>query len=279
MSKKSALKKLLAVSGTIVVGAAATLSYMLWEYRAVKTTPLRLFDEKLNGMKAVYAADFQFDLSWEEESMQRDAFQAAINAIQKEKPDIILLGGDYIAYPANASSAIGFLKQLSAPLGVYGVFGNHDTKARDTLKKELAGVISFLENESVYIPYNGKTLALHGVEDLWWGESSIEGFERQGADFSILLTHNPDFFGNLREHERALFDLTLAGHTHAGQITFFGLCGVQPVLDTVTGHGERYRYGLKNEDSSRIYITSGLGGRVFGMPLRFGARPEIAVIT
>lgn len=273
------LKKILATSCTLAVGAAVTFGYMLWEYRALKTTELSLFEGKLGGLKLVYVADFQFDLTWEERDMQNDAFQSAIDAIQKEKPDIILLGGDYATYPARVSSTIPFLSQLHAPYGVYGVFGNHDTAAKATLKKELLGIITFLENESIVIECNDKTLALHGVEDLWMGDSSVEGFDKQEADYSILLTHNPDFFGNLSPNEHKEFDLTLAGHIHAGQITFLGICGFSPVLDGVTRHGERYRYGLKDEAGSKIYITSGLGGRVIGMPLRLGARPEIVVIT
>lgn len=68
-------------------------------------------------------------------------------------------------------------------------------------------------------------------------------------------------------------DLILCGHTHKGQITFFGLYA--PILPSK--YGQKYRYGLMEKNNAKIYITSGIG--TITPPIRFFARPEIVLIT
>ena len=73
------------------------------------------------------------------------------------------------------------------------------------------------------------------------------------------------------QKERA--DMTLAGHTHGGQITLFGL-----ILWAEIKHPWKYGYGLKEYDGHKIYTTSGVGGGAFEMFIRFFAQPEIVVL-
>lgn len=94
-------------------------------------------------------------------------------------------------------------------------------------------------------------------------------------DFVIFLSHNPDYFEEMASSEKKA-DITLSGHIHAGQASFFGL--FSPFTGSVTRYGEKYRYGMKNFDNHKIYITSGLGGSVFGQYVRFFAQPEIVIV-
>lgn len=249
--------------------------YMRWEYQNIKVTYLPLNHE---GIKIVYAADFQYDMkSGRPESLREKTFQKAIDMIMEQGADVILLGGDYTTYSSNWEAAVPFLQQLDAPMGVFAVFGNHDSRVRSKLVQALPN-IRFLENESAEIATESGTIVIYGAADLWTGTLQMPPDEVPEGSCNILLTHNPDYFERLIRYGESPFDLTLAGHLHAGQATVFGIVGIPFVLDTVTDYGEKYRYGEKKYDGNRIYITSGLGGSVFGQPLRFGARPEIVVI-
>lgn len=273
-----ALPRPIKICGVFLLIIIVLFFYSLWEYKNIGVKHLSLPENsKLAGIKIVYASDFQYDTSFQDDAMQHKMFQKAIQLIQDQKADLILLGGDYLTYPVHRWKAAQYLSSLSAPLGVYGVFGNHDARAKDDLLAALDGKITFLENDSALLSFHGATLSIYGTEDLWAGNPKLNKFSKD-ADYSILMTHNPDFIEEMSSEEKARFDLIISGHIHAGQITFFGFAGVPFVLDRVTSYGEKYRYGKKERDGQEIYITSGLGGHVFGIPIRFGARPEIVVM-
>ena len=78
----------------------------------------------------------------------------------------------------------------------------------------------------------------------------------------------------MTKEQKILFDIGLAGHTHGGQITFFGKPLIVPIK-----HKNKYTYGMKNYGGHKFYITSGVGGYVRNMFIRFFARPEIVVFT
>lgn len=270
-------KRLVFAAASLAVTGSLLLGYMHLEYKNIKVTHLALGaqDERLQGLKIVYAVDFQYDM--QNGRVEGATFQKAVENINAQQPDLVLLGGDYVSFSSNRQSVVPYLAQLQAPLGVYGVFGNHDAYSRDFLKKHLSN-IRFLENETVSIPYNGTSLAITGVEDFWTGTPyCTEGLVEEGQ-YGILLTHNPDFFEMMNPLIKSRYALTLAGHIHAGQITFFGIFGVPFVLQAVTDYGEKYRYGEKYYEGNRIYISSGLGGGVENFAVRFGATPEIVVL-
>jgi hypothetical protein len=86
---------------------------------------------------------------------------------------------------------------------------------------------------------------------------------------NLLLSHNPDVFPVAR---RQGFDLTLAGHTHGGQVNFEILDRHINVSRLITP----YTQGLYREEGKSIYVTTGVG--TIGVPVRFGAPPEVALI-
>ena len=90
------------------------------------------------------------------------------------------------------------------------------------------------------------------------------------------MTHNPQYYvQGVPESDISRVDLALSGHTHAGQITLFGLFGISPMS---MKYWIPYRYGMKNVKGGKLYITSGLGGSAFEQYIRFFAQPEIVVI-
>ena len=91
---------------------------------------------------------------------------------------------------------------------------------------------------------------------------------KQNNKNTILLSHTPDIFPKVPNTVM----LTLAGHTHGGQIVF---PGTEPLL-VPSAYGKKYAYGLISENNKSMFISKGLGSSI--LPLRFNCKPEIVVI-
>jgi predicted MPP superfamily phosphohydrolase len=206
-----------------------------------------------------------------------------VGALNALKPDLIVLLGDYvnalsaryttgIVPPALWAAALGRLK---APLGVYAVLGNHDwwsgevPAIREAMNAE---GIRLLENAAVPINWKGGRFWLAGLGDQLafrsrGGADDLQGTMRQvGEDAPVvLLAHEPDIFPQVT----AEVALTLAGHTHGGQV-YIPLIG-RPAVDGP------YAYGHIREEGRHMIVSSGLG--VSHLPVRFLVPPEIATVT
>lgn len=211
--------------------------------------------------------------------------------------DIIVLLGDYsaghrwITKPVAIADAAPVLAELSAPLGVHAILGNHDWWNDKAAQKRGAGPnlyaealeavgISVLSNKAVRV----RDFWLAGLEDqlalvhkpnkqavkrLKRGLDDLPGTLAQvtDADPVILLAHEPDIFAKVPDRVA----LTLSGHTHGGQVRLFGWSPVVP-----SRFGNRYAYGLVREDGRHLVVSGGIGCSI--APLRFGVPPEITVV-
>ena len=194
-----------------------------------------------------------------------------------QSPDLILLGGDYAhERPDFLEQCFAKLSELDAPLGVYAVLGNHDYWNLPFMQKTIreAG-IELLEDNAVWLEEGDDRILLAGVTDAWRTRPSLTGMQQEfvKSGFTVLLSHNPDFYGMMSPKEREQFDLILSGHTHGGQITVFGLYAPVKTASAkfTTGHVE-----LKNARTN-IIISNGIG--TVSLPIRFFARPQIVVVT
>jgi predicted MPP superfamily phosphohydrolase len=196
-----------------------------------------------------------------------------------EKPDLILLAGDYLinniwfGEHVEADPIATELGQLRAPLGVFAVLGNHDwwnngPKVRAAFE---AHGLTVLDDEVRRLHYRGKSFCLLGVRD----ETERLRSAQQELDLALpgmpllVLVHEPDLFPAL--DERAT--LTLAGHTHGGQVDL-------PVLGrriVPSRFGSRYAAGHIVEGGRHLFVTTGVGTSI--VPVRFGVPPEIALLT
>lgn len=220
---------------------------------------------------------------------------AAIDLTMNENPDLVLLLGDYEAHlpfsriPSETEVAARFAR-LSAPLGVFNIFGNHDWRrghqvtdrgTPETLWHRAfdAAGIETLENRHVALNHLGQDIILAGVasqmalsrprkrdfsgfDDL---EAALEGAAKD--TFTILMAHEPDIF----HAAPAQVDLTVSGHTHGGQIRPFGRAFYVP-----SQFGDRYAYGLVQEAARHLVVSGGIG--YSGIPLRWRMPPEITMI-
>ncbi len=198
----------------------------------------------------------------------------AVAKIDKEDVDALLIAGDLIYEPDPKS-----LKDLFAPLQelsipIYAVLGNHDcvgngASIRKRLEKILDGLgVIIITNKAIEL----NNITLLGLGSHWAREDKVELLDNYSKEHNlVVLTHNPDTTLSFKSNHYA--DLTLAGHTHGGQIRIPYLYQkVIPVQGEVAWDRGLYQY--KN---GQVFVTTGLGS--IGLPLRFLIPPTIDILT
>lgn len=192
-------------------------------------------------------------------------------------PDIILLPGDFVYHGLRLGSGPDIadiaaeLGRLQAPLGVYAVLGNHehwDDAVAIGAAIEAAG-IPVLEDRAVYVEAGDLWIA--GVSDLWEAQCDLRAALADVPEDApvLLMSHNPDVFPEVP----ARVALTVAGHTHGGQIV---LPGWGPVM-VPSAFGRRYLNGHVQEGGRHLFVSPGVGTSV--VPARLGVTPEISFIV
>ena len=200
-------------------------------------------------------------------------------AIQGEKPDAIVLLGDYVIQGVVGGTFMApedlakILAGLSAPLGVYGVLGNHDwwfDGSRVTAALRTAGIV-MIDNRALRIERPGGAFWLAGIGDALEGAPDIGGTLAGLSDAApvLLATHNPDLF----PHVPRRVALSLAAHTLGGQVNL-PIIG-RPIVPS--RYGQRYASGHIVEEGRHLFVTTGLGTSI--IPVRFRVTPEIVVLT
>lgn len=187
--------------------------------------------------------------------------------------DILLFGGDFMTRKTNSDldTKMSILGSINAPAGIYGVEGNHDNWGYIKPLMEQYGIIP-LENTGIS-PMSG--IYIGGARDLWSGmanpQQSIENHEPD--DFVLLLAHNPD---TAMDCDMTDIDLVCSGHTHGGQVSFFGLFA--PAIYKVTNYGHLFKGGLvKTVGGTDVLVCKGTGN--FSIVPRVFAPPEVYFIT
>jgi predicted MPP superfamily phosphohydrolase len=210
-----------------------------------------------------------------------------VDAAQALGSDLIVVLGDYFAthhfvtervpHPVWAAE----LARLKARLGVYAILGNHDWWYDIAgVRSALSAVrIPVMENDVVLLDDRGRRFWLAGLGDqlaYWLGPSHFQGVDDlpgtlarvTSDDPVILLAHEPDIFTQVP----ARVALTIAGHTHGGQIRL-------PLIEPVwapSEYGARFAYGHIVEGGRHLIVSGGLG--CSKVPLRLGVPPEIVCI-
>lgn len=196
---------------------------------------------------------------------------AIAERIRDEKPDVIVLAGDFIRGDKTLEEGLAPLSTLAAPYGVVAVPGNHDyaegvDAARIARAMRKAGMAPLINDHVDVGP-----VVIAGLDDLWKGSSDIGEVKRAllaaGGRPVILVSHNPDVLPQVPKD----VTLTLAGHTHGAMVM---VPGIGPVMSS-SRFGQRYRRGIVREDGRTMVVTSGAGG----LAMRIGVPPEIAMVT
>jgi uncharacterized protein len=191
------------------------------------------------------------------------------------KPDVLLLGGDYVTGEASSVSELStVLSQCRPPLGKYAVLGNHDLWTDDDhIQRQLSAAgATVLLNGNCSLPPPFEHVSVCGIDDPWTGRvDAARAFEGAGP-IRIFLTHSPDGLLFLRDEQ---FDVGFAGHTHGGQVAFpngtpvLGACGP---LSRTYGRG---RFDIAGRGT--LIVGRGIGCSNF--PIRLNADPELIICT
>jgi predicted MPP superfamily phosphohydrolase len=197
-----------------------------------------------------------------------------VNKINKLDPDLILLGGDIVdedLAPVIRNNLGDSLKKLNAPLGVFGITGNHEYigGAEEAVEYLEEHGIKMIRDSVIFLEHK---LYIIGREDRdrpnFAGASrkKIEKLmENINTSFPIIMLDHQPF--ELDKKEQLGIDLTLSGHTHHGQIW---------PLNYITSAIYEVSWGYKRKGNTHVYVSSGVGG--WGPPVRIGNRPEILLI-
>ncbi len=204
-----------------------------------------------------------------------DYVQHCVRTANLLDPDLILLGGDYILRDAKyVKPCFEVLAGLKAPLGVFGVLGNHDHwhGLEETKAGFRAAKITELTNTGIWLKRYDDRLRLCGVDDALGGipDANLALGDATEQDASVLISHNPDFAETLSDNRVGLM---LSGHAHGGQVAIPGFAA--PWVPS--SFGTKYLRGRVEAPHTMVYVSRGLG--VMGVPVRFGSRPEINLIT
>jgi uncharacterized protein len=267
------MKRLLIFSSVALISLLIFFLYCYLETRWIKTVELEIqstdIPKSFDGKRIVFISDIHHG-----PYLSIERIKNMVNRINKLHPDIILLGGDYVHHEAKyITPFFDEIKKLKANIGIYGVLGNHDhwEDPELTRKLMLRNGINLCDNQSYWIKIGNDSIKIGGVGDLWEDVQLIDFtiHDTKKNDFCVLLSHNPDYLESLKTDK---VDLTLSGHTHGGQVTFFGTWA--PILPSK--FEQKYRYGLKDFGNMKSYISSGIG--TITPPLRFFCRPEIVLV-
>jgi predicted MPP superfamily phosphohydrolase len=200
--------------------------------------------------------------------------ESVIEKINILVPDLLLLTGDVADRPESLPVLDKFLGRLNAThkvaiLGNWEYWGGVDLR---TLKDVYARHdVKLLINECVQYSVNGLKVPIAGLDDFTAGNPDESKVVAQCGDREsvILMEHSPGYFSTTNQTRTIKAYLSLAGHTHAGQLSIFGY-----PLWTPPGSGS-FVSGWYVTSYGDMYVSRGIGTSV--LPFRLGARPEIAV--
>ncbi|HEX8131212.1 MAG TPA: metallophosphoesterase [Pyrinomonadaceae bacterium] len=256
-----------------LLGVSATTAYAsLFEIHDYELTETEIFLRELpasfENFRIVQVSDVHHSSLVSLAEVRRVAELA-----QGARGDMVVLTGDYTTsrrrYIEPCAEVLG---TLQAPAGVWAVLGNHDhyTDGELTRRALVRHGIGVLDNAHTEITRGTDALQLAGIDDWSWGYAdwarAVGKLDRRRP--VLLLSHEPQVFDL---PEVAGISLILSGHTHGGQVNLPFVGAPARFLDEF-----KYLRGRYERAGMQLYVSRGTG--VVGLPIRFGSRPEIAVL-
>ena len=267
-----------AVASPFVLGAYG----LLWGRLNLQVTkqPIRVakLPRAFHGFRIAQLSDIHVGPFMSEEEIRK-----YVRIANHLRPEMIVLTGDFVTWDASTAPAVvNALSGLKAPLGVFGSLGNHDAwaGAEDLLAELFAQAgVRILRQEHAAIQAGNESFNLMGLDFTNSRSMSVgghlssrklEGVENLMArdTANILLSHNPDSFDRAAQLG---IDLSLAGHTHGGQLALEFISPEIAPSRIVTP----YVAGWFERPGGQLYVNRGIG--TIAAPMRVGAPPEITV--
>jgi predicted MPP superfamily phosphohydrolase len=226
----------------------------------------------LEGLRILQLSDLHLSAYLSVKELAR-----VIDAANEFKPHVSLMTGDLITtWGDPVDDCLAQLKRVRSDTGMLGCLGNHEAYvgAEEYVRKRAADLgIQFLRHRNQQLRFGNGVVNFGGVDYLPFkmrGRYLTDVAELKAAGaLNILLSHNPDVFP---EAAAQGWDVTLAGHTHGGQVTIEIF---EQTLNPARFY-TRYVSGLYQRGDAQCYVTRGIG--TIGIPARVGATPEITCL-
>ncbi len=210
--------------------------------------------------------------------MSRDQLLRVREIAEGLQPDVFVLTGDFAdSHPDQVPDVVAALQKLQGKTATFAILGNHDYYAGvQEVEKGLAEAeLPLLKNAHAVLESGGERLAFVGLDDRWarrWLKNMGPNFTTalQGIPqdaFRVCLSHQPQMWPECLRHG---MQITLAGHTHGGQI------GIPYTQISLARMLTPFVAGLYRRGDHVLYVNRGLG--TVGLPLRIGMTPEITWI-
>ena len=287
LSRRFFLKVGLGIVGVAALGVGKGYTNTLSSQIEVERVPIKLknLPEAFRGFKIAQLSDLHSSPLVDKEHLDH-----AVDLALAEKPDLIVLTGDFIGHtlrtpsnhihefdPQYLDNLVAAMGRAKAPFGTYAVLGNHDFWSGPEVTKRIhhdfenrAG-IPVLRNQHVKLSKEEQSIQLLGIDDYWHSWNLRKAMRKvPKKSIKILLSHNPDINWKIKPSHK--IDLVLSGHTHGGQVAF-------PFVGAPFSPTRNHRYlrGLVRDGDRQTYITRGVGHLV--VPIRFNCPPEVTLIT
>jgi len=274
LSRRRALQ---AAGGVLMASPLAAIAYGALVERTnfhIRETdiPLKGLPQDLDGLRILQLSDIHLGLFLSEKELAR-----VIDAALELRPHIAFATGDFIStFGDPLEACIQQLARIKADAGMLGCLGNHEYYAHvEPLATELAARagIRILRGEAQQLRFGSAVVNVAGVD--YQRVANKPHYLREAAGLvypgalNVLLSHNPDVFPVAA---RQGYHLTLAGHTHGGQVTV-------EILDQTINPARfftPYVRGLYRLDEAAEYVTRGIG--TIGIPARIGEAPEVTLL-
>ena len=253
-----------ATAGTI--GGAAAYGYFDERHQLVverADVPVAGLPSSLAGLRIGFLTDIHCSRWFSPEDVHK-----AASRLNDERPDLIILGGDYVTWGDRqyVQASAQALASLAAPHGVFGILGNHDDD-HDMPAALTAHGVQVLKDARTRLTIRAEAVDLVGIRFWTKHSANIAPLVRGASGTVVLLAHDPR-----RLAEAAALDvpLVLSGHTHGGQI-------VLPIAGAIAAQKFPVVAGIGRRDRTTMFVSRGVG-TVYA-PVRINCPPEVAVLT
>jgi len=246
------------VAIAVLAGWLILSAFAVWQAVSIKTRYLQFSDTQIaESIRLVQISDIHIG------SRSAQFLHKVVDQVNHEKPDLVLITGDLLDASSVGVEELRALSQLSGP--VYMCIGNHERYV------DLDNALMAIESHGVNILRDSMVsthgLQLIGIDDRDRPDALpdvLAKLEPDQSAYSVLLYHRPDGWQAALQNN---INLTLSGHTHAGQMFPFGLL-VKRQYPNMAG------VFYKDGKSMNVSVGTGTWGPIF----RLGTRSEMTVI-
>jgi predicted MPP superfamily phosphohydrolase len=253
---------------TVGVGRSFATARVYKKSIAIENLPLGLV-----GLRILHLSDLHL-----RHYVTADDLAAVLERAESLRPDIILITGDIADDLTQLPDALRLIDEMRAPLGAFASLGNHEyfRGLQEVHRIFDRSAVSLMVNEGIKLSHQATPLFIGGIDDPRYMSGATPGFfERcldttlaasSGGDTIVLMSHRPDAFNYTPDYG---VHLTLAGHTHGGQMGLFGRSLFESYVP------KSYLWGHYQTAESHLYTSSGVG---HWFPFRLGCPSEAPVI-